>query len=111
LHGLLTNINKNSGKKIKIRTSTLWPPGGRFLGFFHFFFENIRISASVDGGPSRGSRVRRPGSEDLHGLLTNININSGKKMKFGPPSPLLLIFKKKKKKIAYQGARGGQFEF
>ena len=25
-----------------------------------------KISASVDGGPSRGSRVRRPGSEDPH---------------------------------------------
>jgi hypothetical protein len=25
-----------------------------------------KISASVDGGPSGGSRVRRPGSEDPH---------------------------------------------
>ena len=25
-----------------------------------------KISASVDGGPSEGSRVRRPGSEDPH---------------------------------------------
>ena len=25
-----------------------------------------KISASVDGGPSRGSRVRRPGSDDPH---------------------------------------------
>ena len=53
------------------------------FGFFHFLvlaadfdrFEGRRplcrhgcwkISASVDGGPSRGSRVRRPGSEDPH---------------------------------------------
>jgi hypothetical protein len=37
LHWLLTNITKNSGKKI-IQTPTPWPPEGRFL----VFFENFR---------------------------------------------------------------------
>ena len=32
-------------------------------------------SASVDWGPSVGSRVRRPGSEDLHRRQRNFFIN------------------------------------
>ena len=43
LHGLLTNINKNAGKKI-IRTPTPWPPGGQFLGFFRFDLNGTRLT-------------------------------------------------------------------
>ena len=41
MHGLLTNINKNSGKKIKFGPP---PPGplGPIFSFFYFFFENFR---------------------------------------------------------------------
>jgi hypothetical protein len=41
LHGLLSNINKISGKK-DIQTPTPWPPVGHILGLFYVFFENIR---------------------------------------------------------------------
>ena len=38
MHGLLTNINKNSGKKIKFGP----PPSGPLGADFSCFFENIR---------------------------------------------------------------------
>ena len=61
MHGLLTNKDKNSGKK-KFDSAPPWPPEN-----FESYSADMcakKISASVDGGPSGGSRVRRPGSED-----------------------------------------------
>ena len=42
MHGLLTNINKNSGKKINSDPHPLAPWGAIFKFFLVSFFENIR---------------------------------------------------------------------
>jgi hypothetical protein len=42
LHGLLTNINKNSGEKKSIGPPPPDPLGGAIFMFFYFFFENFR---------------------------------------------------------------------
>jgi hypothetical protein len=62
LHGLLSNKNRRIPIKKKIRGPPLPPKITLFLP------ENGEKADfdRFEGGPSRGSRVRRPGSEDPH---------------------------------------------
>ena len=52
--------NKNLGKN-KFYPAPPLAPWGRFLGFL-----KLALQTRVDGGPSGGSSMRRPGNEDPH---------------------------------------------
>ena len=67
MHGLLTNINKNSGKKIKFGP----PPPGPLRAIFSFFLKILKVTlqtrapkifASVDGGRVEGLACADPGA-------------------------------------------------
>ena len=50
-----------------------------------------KMSASVDGGPSGGSRVRRPGSEDPHRRERNSSLLSADSAHYDHLGILLLL--------------------